>query len=197
MPATKQTEFLSEKEYLDGEMVSDIKHEYVDGEVYAMAGASKNHERIAGNLFGEFRTHLKNSPCEPFGSDLRLRTPTGNYRYPDCMVVCEDDGLDDYYTQSPVIVVEVISRSTRKTDEQIKRLEYINIATLKEYVVIEQDFVDVTVYRRSDDWRSTHYFLGDDITFESIDLTLPVAEIYHRVVNLDMEEWLQSLQQQD
>lgn len=89
---------------------------------------------------------------------MKIRSPTGNYRYPDCMVVCEDEEPDDYYTRSPVILVEVISRSTRKVDEQTKRLEYINIPTLKEYVVIEQDYVDVAVYRLSDDWRSTHWF---------------------------------------
>jgi Uma2 family endonuclease len=187
MAMTKQNDMLDEKEYLDGELISDIKHEYVDGEVHAMAGASKNHDRIAGNVFRKFGNHLENSPCEPFGSDMKVRTPTGSYRYPDCMVVCADDEIDDYYTQSPVILVEVISRSTRKTDLQTKRLEYINIPTLEEYVLIEQDYVQVTVYRLSDNWRPTYYFLEDEVTFESIELTLPVAEIYHRVVNQDMQ----------
>lgn len=190
MPGVVATAHLSEAEYLKGELNSEIKHEFVNGDVFAMAGASKNHDRIAGNVFAELRSHLKGSPCEPFGSDLKVRTPSGSYYYPDCMVVCENDDDDEYFTQTPVILVEVISRSTRKNDEQIKRLEYINIPTLKEYVLIEQDFVDVTVYRQSEDWHSTHYFLGDEITFESIGLTLAVADIYDRVVNQDMKDWL-------
>lgn len=191
MPGSVQKAFLSEADYLNGEMTSEVKHEYVNGEVFAMAGASKNHDRITGNVFSEFRGHLKGSTCEPFGSDLKVRTPSGSYRYPDCMVVCEDDKEDEYFTNSPVILVEVISRSTRKIDKQIKRLEYINLPSLKEYVVIEQDYVDVTVYRKSDDWRSTHYFLGDDITFDAIELTLSVADIYDRVENQDMAEWME------
>lgn len=132
MAVVQNNDLLSEADYLAGEQDSKIKHEYVDGGVYAMAGASKNHERIAGNVFRKFGNHLENSPCEPFGSDMKVRTPTGRYRYPDCMVVCDDDNADDYYTQRPVILVEVISRSTRKVDVQIKRLEYINIPTLEE-----------------------------------------------------------------
>ncbi len=192
MPEVIFKENLSEKSYLDGEILAKNKHEYVDGQVYAMAGASKNHERIVLNIASEFRQKLKDSPCEPFGSDVKVRTPTGNYRYPDCMVVCDDQSDNQYYTESPVILVEVISRSTRKIDEQIKRMEYINIPTLKEYVLIEQDFVDVTVYRKSDQWRPTHYFLDDDILFESINLTLSVEEIYHRVENEDMSDFLQA-----
>jgi len=142
-------------------------------------------------MLREFNGHLKTSSYESFGSNIKVRTPTGSYRYPDCMVVCDDQTENEYYTESPTILVEVISRSTRKIDEQIKRLEYMNIPTLKEYVLIEQDFADVTVYRQSDDWRPTHYFLGDDVLFESIDLALSVEEIYHRVQNQDMEEFLE------
>jgi len=191
MPSTDRNDQLDEQAYLDGELVAEIKHEYVDGQIYSMAGASKNHERISINLLTEFNSKLKGSTCETYGSDVKLRTPTGNYRYPDCMVVCNDKTENEYYTESPTILVEVISRSTRKIDEQIKRLEYINIPSLKEYVLIEQDFVDVTVYRESDDWRPTHYFLGDKVLFESIDLTLAVEEIYHRVQNQDMEEFIE------
>ncbi len=191
MPTVNLKNKISEEEYLKGELAADFKHEFVDGQVFAMAGASKNHERISLNISSLLNIGLKDSPCEPFGSDIKVRTPTGNYRYPDCMVVCDDDTENEYYTENPTILVEVISRSTRKIDEQIKRMEYINIPSLKEYALIEQDFVDVTVYRKSDQWRPTHYFLGDDILFESIELTLSVEEVYHRVVNQDMAEFLE------
>jgi len=196
MPTAKQAHFISEQEYLDGEKISEIKHEYVHGDVYVMAGTSKNHERIAVNILSEFSHHLKNSPCEPFGSDVKVRVPTGNYRYPDCMVVCEDQTEDDYYTESPTILVEVLSRSTRKIDERDKRMEYLNIPSLEEYILIEQDFVDVEVVRRKDGWRSQHYFLGDELYLESIDLTLSVEDIYHRVKNEDVQEYIEQLKQQ-
>ncbi len=190
MPTAKNSNFITVEEYLNGELISEVKHEYVDGQVFAMAGASKNHERISGNFFAEFRSHLKGSTCESFGADLKIKTPLGSFRYPDCMVVCDDDSENEYYTTLPKIIVEVLSRSTRKTDETVKLIEYINIPTLEEYVIIEQDVVDVTVYRKSDDWRSAHYFLGDKIHFESIDLTLSVKDIYDRVQNEDVIDFL-------
>jgi len=192
MPSTNQNDQLDEQAYLKGELAAETKHEYVDGQVYAMAGASKNHERISSNIKRKIGNHLEDSKCEIFGSDMKVRTPTGSYRYPDCMVVCDDQTENEYYTESPTILVEVISRSTRKIDEQIKRLEYINIPSLKEYVLIEQDFVDITIYRHSDYWHPTHYFLGENILFESIGLTLSVEEIYHRVQNQDMDEFLET-----
>ncbi len=186
----KQNALLTPKEYLEGELVSEIKHECVAGQVYAMAGASANHERISLNLAREFSVHLKNSPCEPFGSDMKVRV-RDNFYYPDVLVDCHFDESTPYYTKKPVIIVEVLSKSTRKTDQQTKRMEYINIPSLKEYVIVEQDVVDITVYRKSDDWRPTLYFLGETIYFESIDLTLQVEDIYQRVKNDDMAEWLE------
>lgn len=180
---------ISEAEYLDAEKVSKIKHEFIDGHVYAMAGASKNHERITVNLVSEFSNHLKGSPCEPFSSDVKVKAGAAFF-YPDVMVVCDNQDTDPYYTEAPVIIVEVLSASTRKTDETIKRRAYQSISTLQEYVLIEQDIVDVEVCRRSQGWVSEHYFLGDEVTFEAINLTLSVADIYQRVENDDMRDFL-------
>ncbi len=191
MAKSKKKEPISVDEYLLAEQVNELKHEYVYGQAYAMAGASQNHGRLSGNVFGEFRNHLKNSSCEPFIADMKVKTSTGNYRYPDVVVTCDNQFIDnDCATKTPVILVEVLSRSTRKIDEKDKLLEYINIPSLKEYVIIEQDVVDVTVYRKSDDWRSTHYFLGEEIHFESIDFTISVEDIYHRVENEDVADYI-------
>ena len=184
---------ITEEEYLKWELISEIKHEYIDGYVYAMAGASKNHDRIAGNVFRKFGNHLENSPCEPFTSDMKVKVDS-KYFYPDAIVVCEDNSQAEYYTESPTIVVEVLSKSSRRTDKKVKRMAYKTIPTLQEYVLIEQDFVDVEVCRRSEGWVSNHYFLGDEVSFESIRLTLPVEEIYARVENEDVRTYFEEQQ---
>lgn len=196
MKTIKDADLISVEDYLKGELVSDIKHELIDGHVYAMADASANHERISGNICRKFGNHLENSPCEPFGSDMKLKIDS-NFFYPDVIVDCNFDDSEPYYAQTPIIIVEVLSKSTRKTDETIKLMSYINIPSLQEYVLIQQDFVDVQVIRRSEGWLPKHYFLGDEISFESIGLTLSVEDIYHRVQNDDMLEFLNGLEHDD
>ncbi len=188
MVANLATQYhLSEVEYLEAEKTSKFKHEYSEGEVYAMAGASRNHERISGNLLAKFIQHLENTPCEPFSSDLKVKANHSFY-YPDVLVVCNDDKGDDYYTEFPVIIIEVLSDSTRGRDKVTKMNAYRTIPTLKEYVLIEQNFIDIEICRRASNWQSEHYFLGDKVTFESLDLTLPVESIYQRVNNEEMLE---------
>jgi Uma2 family endonuclease len=195
MSATLNDQYtlITEEEYLKRELASEIKHEYIDGYVYAMSGASKNHDRIAGNLYGEIRAHLKNSHCEPFTSDMKVKGGT-KYFYPDVTVVCEDKTQAEYYTESPTLLVEVLSKSTRRRDEKLKCMIYRTIPTLQEYILIEQDFVDVEVCRRSEGWVSNHYFLGEDVTFESIGLTVSVEEIYARVENDDVRTYFEEKQ---
>lgn len=189
MLAVKDTDLISVEDYLKGELISEVKHELIEGCVYAMAGASANHERISLNILSEFRNHLKKSPCEPFGSDMKLKI-NSNFFYPDAMVDCNFDDSKPYFTETPIIIVEVLSKSTRKRDETTKLMSYINISSLKEYVLIQQDFVDIQVIRKSEGWLPKHYFLGDEVIFESIGLTLSVEDIYHRVKNEDMMEFL-------
>lgn len=185
MPTVKTRARITVEEYLEGEHTSDVKHELIDGYVYAMAGASKNHERITQNISRKFGNHLENSPCEPFGSDTKVRV-RDNFFYPDVLVDCNVDESKPYYTDTPVIVVEVISSSTRHRDKGEKLLSYINLPSLEEYVLIEQDFVSIDVLRKNEGWIPRNYILGESIRFESIDLTLSVEEIYHRVQNDDM-----------
>ncbi|QSA99404.1 Uma2 family endonuclease [Methylomonas sp. EFPC1] len=181
--------WMSIEDYLAAELLSDIKHEYDDGDLVAMSGASKNHERIKMSLARLLGNHLQGKPCEPFSSDVKVKI--GQYLfYPDAMVVCEDTSTHDYYAEAPVLIVEVLSKSTRRRDETIKRRLYQTIPSLLEYVLIEQDIVDVEVCRRSEGWVSNHYFLGDQARFESVDLTLDVAEIYERVDNDDMRTFI-------
>lgn len=181
---------ISIEEYLEGEIISDIRHEYIDGEVFAMSGASLNHNRISGNIFSEFRQNLKGSTCEPFNQDLKLKLDN-QYRYPDIMVVCDNDFKDDdYSTQTPVIIIEVLSKSTRKIDTTEKLKAYLKIDSLKEYILIEQDIAEIEVMRRKNHWQSERFYLGDSVYFDAIDLTIDVSEIYDRVDNDDMLDYL-------
>jgi Uma2 family endonuclease len=189
MLAKKDTRAITIDDYLRYELSSPIKHQLIDGTLYAMAGASANHERLAGNLYSEFRNHLKGTPCEPFGSNMKLKV-NHNFFYPDVMVACHFDNGQPYFTETPIIIIEILSRATRKTDETLKLMSYINIPSLKEYVLIEQDIVDIQVLRRNEGWIPKHYFMGDMVTFESITLTLSVQEIYDRVQNQDVLEFL-------
>ncbi len=181
---------ISETDYLAGELISQIKHEYIDSKVYAMAGASRNHERISINILTRLIPHLRDMPCEPFSSDMKIKA-AGNFFYPDVSVVCNDEQGNDYYTEAPIIIVEILSKNTRRLDKTIKLQAYKTVESLQEYVLIEQDYIEIEICRRSANWFPARYYLGDEITFESIGLTLSVVEIYQRVENEEMLEYLQ------
>ena len=187
--------FISEQDYLQGELMADVRHELIDGEVFAMAGASRNHQRLVGNLYTFLNQHLMNKDCEPFANELKVKAESCFF-YPDLMVVCEEQQGDDYYTEKPTLIVEVLSKSTRRLDKTTKLAAYKTLPSLQEYVLIEQDHVEIEVLRRAQNWFPEHYFLGDSIRFDSIDLTVAVADIYHRVNNEDMRDYLQQLAQQ-
>ena len=192
---------ISENDYLEGELISDVKHEYIDGIVYAMAGASTKHNLISSNILSELKNSLKqkNSPCDVFSSDMKVKVSkiTDSFFYPDVMVVCDaDKNDDDYYKTSPLIIVEVLSKSTRRNDFTIKMMSYFNIPGLEEYVLIEQDICQVQVYSKSKNWQSASYFLGDDITFNSINTTLSVEDIYYHVKNDDIVNYIQEKEQE-
>lgn len=180
--------FLTEEEYLATETTSDIKREYIDGQVYAMAGAGYNHNCISVTIARKFANHLEGSPCATFMSDMKVRLGK-DYVYPDVLVDCGKMSGDDYFSNSPVIIVEVLSKSTRKIDTTEKLIRYINLPSLQEYVLIEQDFVSVQVLRKSNHWQPEYYYLGDSVNFVAIGLTLTVEEIYDRVDNADMNEF--------
>jgi len=188
MSSVSKSHTNSEQEYLDGEQISDVRHEYINGGIFAMSGAKATHNRISGNIFGEIRSQLKNSSCDTFAADMKVEVDA-NYFYPDVMVDCSELDGEALFSQSPTIIVEVLSRLTRKLDETIKKIAYLNIPTLQEYVLVEQDVADVEIFRKNDDWRSSHYFLGDIIEFTSLDISIDVAEIYARVKNQDVLDW--------
>jgi len=180
-------------DYLKNELDSDSKHEYLNGQVYAMAGASKNHQRIIMNIGSLFRSHLRGTPCDTFSSDIKVKVSDFAFFYPDVIVTCNDDSNNAYYTEQPLILVEVLSKSTRRMDETTKRRLYQTLPSLQEYVLIEQDIVDIEICRRPQGWQPEHYFMGDEITFAAIELTLSVNDIYERVQNEDVMTFFNGL----
>lgn len=187
---------ISEQEYLAGELQSDIKHEYIDGQIYAMAGAHRNHVLIADKILRRFGNHLENQPCRSYSSDLKVKIGK-NYFYPDVIVDCTD--FDGYFTEQPTIVVEVLSKSTRQYDKTFKRDQYFSIPTLQEYLLIEQDIAEIEYWQRTENniWQQNVYYLGDDLYLRSVDLTISVEDIYQGVKNEDVQTWLETkLQEQ-
>jgi Uma2 family endonuclease len=189
MVLAKKYNLMSEQAYLDGELLSDIRHEYIEGEVYAMFGAHKYHNQIVMTVSNVFYNHLLGKPCQPYASDMKVKIDR-KYFYPDVMVDCSQVDAD-YYIEQPSIIVEVLSKSTRQHDKTVKRLAYFQIASLKEYVLIEQDFVEIEFWSRDENnyWQQSVYYLGDDMTFQSIELTVSVEDIYRQVKNADMLAW--------
>ncbi len=191
MPLAKQENYLSVAAYLSGERRSEVRHEYAEGMAYAMAGASINHNQITANLLTSLMAHLRGKNCRPFSSDLLVKTGKDHYRYPDITVVCDEQFLDDYSTDSPVLLIEVLSKGTHQLDRQIKRLEYLRLPSLQEYVLVEQERVEIEVFRRSAGWQPSYYYWNDTVRLESVGLSIAVPVIYEQVKNGDVEELLQ------
>lgn len=187
-------QFITEQEYLQGEMIAECRHEFIDGQVFAIAGTSRNHSLLVSNCVQMLANHLQTSPCMTFSSEIKVKTESCFF-YPDVMVVCEDDQGHDYYTEKPSIIIEVLSKTTRRLDKTVKLAAYKTLTSLQEYVLIEQDHVEVEVFRRSQNWFAEHFFLGDSIHFESINFSVNVVDLYHRVNNEDMQDYLQQLAQ--
>ena len=191
LPQTQRP--ISPEEYLQGELLTDIKHQLIDGEVYAMSGASANHNILTGNVFSEIKIQLKRTKCQAFMSDMKLRVDD-DFFYPDVMVVCGEDSENEYYKTSPVIIVEVLSKTTRKFDQTSKRLRCQTIPTLEEYVLIEQDKGEIQIFSRQHNWQSAFYYLGDQINFHSLGVTVDVEDIYDQVNNEDVLSFLEQKQ---
>lgn len=186
---------ISVDEYLRGEVLAESKHEYIDGEVFAMAGASENRNLLTGNFATEIKNQLKGKPYKTFMSDMKVKVEE-SFFYPDVMVVCQEDNANDYYKTSPIIIVEVLSNATRRFDKTHKLSAYQQIASLEEYVLIEQNFSEIQVFNRKNHWQSSYYYLGDSITFASLNVTVSLEDIYYQVNNDDVTAFLQNQAQQ-
>ena len=175
---------ISIEDYLQGEKISQTRHEFIGGEVYAMAGASERHHRICANLFIKLDSHLENSKCDAFITDMKLKADEKTFYYPDVFVDCGKNPESEYYRENPVLIIEVTLPSTQQTDRREKLRAYQQIPSVIEYLIVEQDKIKLELHRHQSDGRWITYFYNDEeetISFESIDLTLEISEIYRRV----------------
>lgn len=176
---------LSPAEYLEREQKSPVKYEYLDGETYAMSGATRRHNLIAGNFLGRaWHGSAKRQGCQVFGSDMKVYVETHNsFYYPDLSVCCDPDDRNELFLNRPCFIVEVTSPSTAGIDRREKRASYTSIESLREYVIVDQDRMRVELYRREEGgWRG--YLLdqpNDAVESSCLGLRLTLSEIYEGV----------------
>jgi Uma2 family endonuclease len=180
---------ISEADYLSGEPSSTIRHEYVAGQVYAMAGAGKSHNTIALNIATRLRNHLRGTPCRSYIADMKVRVEREQaYFYPDVAVTCSERDTaaaapKDYLT-APSLIIEVLSPSTETIDRREKMRAYASLESLHEYVLVESLSQQVEVYHKlpAGGWEQWILSAGEAVCLDSVGLALDFSEIYEDVV---------------
>lgn len=165
---------LSVSEYLAGEEHASVQHEYVGGTVHAMAGGTNLHNTIALNSAVHFSNSLRGKPCQPFNGDTKIRIEFPDhvrFYYPDAMVVCESNPPSDHFQERPVVVVEVLSESTRRADLGEKRDAYLTIPSLKALLLVESEMPVVVAYLRKPEGGFSRE------VFDGIEALVPLPEI--------------------
>jgi Uma2 family endonuclease len=184
---------ISVEEYLALDAASDLKHEYLNGAVVAMAGASPRHNQVASNVFRHLGNALETGPCRIWSADQRVRvSATGAYTYPDLVVVCAEPRFADDHPASllnPRLLVEVLSPSTRDYDRSAKLAHYRQLPSVREVLLVEANEPRAELYGRLDDgrWLITDY-VKDEIELTSVDARLTFAAIYAKTDGLPAED---------
>jgi Uma2 family endonuclease len=179
--------FLTPAEYLELERKAEIKSEYIDGQMYAMSGASLRHGYVVANLLREISTQLRGKDCRAVTNDLRVKvSPIGMYTYPDLVAFCGEPDLEDEFLDTllnPTLIAEVLSSSTEAYDRGKKFAHYRRLDTLREYVLVAQDRMDVEQFQREGNrWILSELTTPDSILhLASIDCHIALAAIYERV----------------
>ncbi len=177
MDAPKSWLQVSVEDYLEGEKDAAVKHDYVRGEVYALAGASDVHNTIAGNIHTVLNLAARRTGCRTYMSDMKVRIDEIFY-YPDVMFVC-DDGPDPYYKDNPCVLAEVLSPSTARTDTNEKRYTYLTLPSLKLYLLVDSRRRFVWgYYRTKTGWHERVFAEGESVPVPCADLELSMADIY-------------------
>ncbi|MBK9442052.1 MAG: Uma2 family endonuclease [Comamonadaceae bacterium] len=176
------------EDYLAWENTQPERHDYLDGEVFAMAGAEDRHVTVAGNLYIALRQHLNASPCRTFMSDMRLHVAVANsYFYPDLMVTCSAlDAASPLVKTEPSLIVEVLSPSTAAYDRGVKFSHYRSLASLQEYVLVDLDSRSIDCYRKGPDglWVLHPFARGETVALASVGLQVPAALVFAEVEDI-------------
>lgn len=185
MPVAQPVETLAPEAYLAWERAEDRKHEYVDGQVFAMAGATDAHVTIAGNLFALLRGHLRGGLCRAYVADMKVRVAEGGpFFYPDVVVTCDErDRRNELFKEHPVLVAEVLSDATAAYDRGRKFAWYRGMPSLKEYVLIDTERRSVECFRRNGEgrWVLHPFGPGDRLELESLGFSCAVEAVYEDV----------------
>jgi Uma2 family endonuclease len=174
---------LSVEEYLAFEREATQKHEYYKGEVFAMSGAGRRHNIIFSNLLIQLGNRLKGKPCRPFGSDMRLYIPQNTlFTYPDIAVYCgEIETVFEDNALRPVVIIEILSPSTKNYDRGEKFKLYRDIPTLKEYILVDTELLSIEVFRlnATKHWELEEYDSADQqLSIPALNFSVPLYEIY-------------------
>lgn len=184
MAHTRRTsERISVDDYLAGENDGTWRHEYADGLVFAMAGASDRHNGVRLDIAGAFNATVA-EPCRVYDGDMKLRVDLGQdirFYYPDVFVSCATDNEDDYVRRDAVLVIEVFAPSTERTDRYEKFAAYTSLPMLSECALVAQDIPSVELHRRRTGWQREQFGPGTMVTFESIQQSLTLDQIYRRI----------------
>jgi Uma2 family endonuclease len=186
MTAALKWNLVTVDDYLAGELDAPVKHEYVAGVVYAMAGARVAHNMIASNTLVAVGTRLRGRKCRAFNSDMKIRIRLPNqvrFYYPDVSVICQSNAADVSYQDQPAILIEVLSRKTRRIDDGEKKDAYLTIPSLGVYAMFEQDSPTAVVFRRTETGFAREVYTGLDavLPLPEIGTELPLAEVYDGV----------------
>ena len=185
MAQPQQQNYLTADDYLAWEAQQVERHEYIDGEAFAMAGAEDRHVTVTGNLYIALRNHLRGSRCRTFMSDMRLQVQASNaYFYPDVMVTCSDaDHASSLSKSEPVLLCEVLSPGTSSFDRGAKFAHYRQIASLQEYLLVDVGLRTADLYRMGDDglWVLHPCVGAQAVELASVALTVPAAELYAEI----------------
>ncbi len=170
-------------EYLEFDASSPEKHEFYDGQIFAMSGGTFNHSTIGLNIATTLRTQLRGKPCQPMNSDMRVHTPSGLDTYPDISVFCGEPELSDKdrTLHNPVVIIEVLSPTTRSYDRGDKFWHYRSIPTLQDYLLIDSESIYVEHHQRQkrDEWLLHEYRnLENTLTLNTLGLTLALSMFY-------------------
>jgi Uma2 family endonuclease len=169
-------------EYLEGELRAETRHEFVDGRIYAMSGASRRHNEICLDLASSLQNHLRGGPCRTCIEAVKVQIADDigeAYYYPDVFVACEPGDDDSHVVHNPKLIIEVLSESTARIDRSEKLTNYKRIPTVEETVLIEQDWPEILVFRRSERWkRNLHTQFETIVRLDSIGYAAPLAAFY-------------------